>query len=96
MELELKQLKRNGNEESYITRNRRTAIRMVCERTTAGLLDRLQNGTHRGKGGEADQSTHGRIGLGTACKEETSRMRNVSSERSGAKKNVFGLRKTVY
>jgi hypothetical protein len=28
----------------------------------------LQNGTHRGKGGATDQSIHGRMGLGTACK----------------------------
>jgi hypothetical protein len=38
------------------------------------LLDRLQNGTHRGKTGETDQSTHGRMGLRTARKEEISRM----------------------
>jgi hypothetical protein len=42
-----------------------------CEWTTAGLLDGLQNGTHRGKGAAADQLTRGRVGLGTACKEET-------------------------
>jgi hypothetical protein len=40
--------------------------------------------THRGKVGAADQSTHGRMGLGTACKEETSRM-NISIESSGRK-----------
>jgi hypothetical protein len=49
------------------------------------LLDRLQNGTHRGKGGAADQSIHGRMGLGTAGKGETSRMKNVSIESSGGK-----------
>jgi hypothetical protein len=31
-----------------------------CEWRTAELLDRLQNGTHRGKGGAADQSIYGR------------------------------------
>jgi hypothetical protein len=28
------------------------------------------------------------VGLGTACKEETSRMKNISIESSGGKKNV--------
>jgi hypothetical protein len=61
---------------------------MSCEWWTAELLERLQNGTHRGKGGTADQSTYGRMGLGAACKEETSRM-NVSIESSrGGKKNM--------
>jgi hypothetical protein len=50
------------------------------------LLDRLQNGTHRGKEGAADQSIHGRMGLGTACKAETSRTKNVSIDSSGGKK----------
>jgi hypothetical protein len=36
------------------------------------------------------------MGIGTACKKETSRMKNVSIERSGGKNYVFGLRKTVY
>jgi hypothetical protein len=35
-----------------------------CEWRDTVLLDRLQNGTHRGNGGAADQSTHGWIGLG--------------------------------
>jgi hypothetical protein len=60
------------------------------------LPNRLQNGTHRGKGGAADQSVHGRMGLGTAFKGETPRMKNVSIESSGGKNYVFGLRKTVY
>jgi hypothetical protein len=45
----------------------------------------LQNGTHRRKGGAADQLTHRRMGLGTARKVETSVMKNVSIERSGGK-----------
>jgi hypothetical protein len=58
----------------------------------------LHNGTCRVKGGVADQSTHRRMGFGTACKEETSRMKNVLIETSGGgeKNYVFGLRKTVY
>jgi hypothetical protein len=51
----------------------------------AKLLNRLQNGTHRGKGGAADQLILGRMGLTTACKEETLRMKNVSIESSGGK-----------
>jgi hypothetical protein len=57
-----------------------------CEWRTAELLNRLQNGTRRGKGDAANQSIHGRIGLGIACKEETSRMKNISNESSGGKK----------
>jgi hypothetical protein len=57
-----------------------------CESRTAELVDRLQNGTLRGKGGPADQSIHGRMGLGTACKEEALRMKNISIESSGGKK----------
>jgi hypothetical protein len=61
------------------------------------LLDRLQNGPHRGKGRAANQSTYRRIGLGTACKKETTRMKNISITRSGEKKKyVLRLRKTVY
>jgi hypothetical protein len=37
----------------------------------AELLQRLQNGIHGGKGSVAHQSTHGMMGLGTACKAET-------------------------
>jgi hypothetical protein len=44
----------------------------------------------------ADQSAHGRMGLGTTCKEETSKIKNVSIEGSGRKKFSFGLRKTVF
>jgi hypothetical protein len=58
---------------------------MASDWRTAELLDRLQNGNHRGKGGVADQSIHGRIRLGTACKGETSKMKNVSIESSGGK-----------
>jgi hypothetical protein len=56
-----------------------------CKWRTAELLDRVQNGTHKGKEGIADQSTHGRMGLRTAYKEETSRMKNVSIKSSGEK-----------
>jgi hypothetical protein len=59
---------------------------MSCEWWTAELLDRLQYGTHRGKWGAADQSTHGRMGLGTECKVKTSRMKNVLIKNSGGKK----------
>jgi hypothetical protein len=31
------------------------------KRRTEKLLNRLQNGSHRGKGSEVDQSTHGRM-----------------------------------
>jgi hypothetical protein len=34
---------------------------MPCEERNAELLDGLQNGTHRGKGGASDQATHGRV-----------------------------------
>jgi hypothetical protein len=43
------------------------------------------DGTHRGKGGVANQSIHGRMGLGTGYKEETLRMKNVLIESSGVK-----------
>jgi hypothetical protein len=39
--------------------------------------------THGRKEGAADQSVHERVGLGTACKGETSRMKSVSIESSG-------------
>jgi hypothetical protein len=51
----------------------------------------LHNGTHRGKAGAADQSTQGRMGLGTARKEETSRVKNVSIESSGGKIKIMSL-----
>jgi hypothetical protein len=38
------------------------------------------------KEASADQSVHGRMGLWTACKEETSRMKDVSFESSGGRK----------
>jgi hypothetical protein len=60
------------------------------------LLDRLQNGIHKGRGDTADQSIYERMGLGTACKGETSRMKDVSIEILGGKKLCLGLRKTVY
>jgi hypothetical protein len=50
------------------------------------MLDRLQVGTHRGKGGATDQSIHERMGVGTACKGEAPRMKNISIESSGGKK----------
>jgi hypothetical protein len=50
------------------------------------LLDRLQNGTHRGEGGAADQSIHGKMGLRTECKEETLRIEDVSIVSSGGRK----------
>jgi hypothetical protein len=34
------------------------------------LLNRLQNGSHRGKGSEVDQSTHGMMESGRVRKEE--------------------------
>jgi hypothetical protein len=40
-----------------------------------------------GKRGAADQSTRGRMGLRTACKEETSRMKNII-ENSRGKRNM--------
>jgi hypothetical protein len=61
---------------------------MSCEWKTAELLNWLQNGTCREKGGAADQSIHGRMGLGTAGKGETSRM-NVSIESFGGKKSCL-------
>jgi hypothetical protein len=61
---------KNGNEERHIIGNRRIAVTATsCKWRTAELLDRLQNGIHRGNGGAADQSTDGRMGLWTACKE---------------------------
>jgi hypothetical protein len=44
---------------------------------TTELLEVLQNGSHRGKGEAADQSTHRKMGLGTGRKAETSGMKNV-------------------
>jgi hypothetical protein len=41
------------------------------------LLNRLQNGSHRGKGSEVDQSTHGRMESGRVRKEESYRTKNV-------------------
>jgi hypothetical protein len=57
---------------------------MPCPLRAAELLDRFQNATHRGKGGAADQILHGRMGLGTACKEE--RLKNISIESLERKK----------
>jgi hypothetical protein len=59
-----------------------------CKWRTAELLDGLNSGTHRGRGGEAGQSTRGRTGLGTECKAETPRM-NVSIEGSGGGKSLW-------
>lgn len=61
-----------------------------CNWRTAELLDSLQNEIYRGKGDVADQSTHGRMGLGAAFKKETSRMKNVSVESSGGKIMTLG------
>jgi hypothetical protein len=61
-----------------------------CKWRTAELLDRLQNGTHRGKGDAVYQSIHGKMGLGTVCKEETLRMNNVSNQSSGGRKLSLG------
>jgi hypothetical protein len=55
----------------------------------------LLNETHREKAGTAEQSTHGRMGLGTACEKEISRMKKISIDGS-EEKNVFGLRKTAF
>jgi hypothetical protein len=71
----------------------RTAIKMVWSCHVNGGL---RNETHRGKGGVADQLIHGRMGLGTACKEEISRVKNDSIESSGGKNYVFELKKTVF
>jgi hypothetical protein len=57
------------------------------------LLDRLQNGTHRGKGGAADHSACGGMELGTACKADSSGMEHVSIKSSRRKDCVFVLRK---
>jgi hypothetical protein len=59
---------------------------------TEKLLIIFRNGTHRGKGGAADQSIYGRMGLGTACKEETSKVKNVSIESFGGKELCFGVK----
>jgi hypothetical protein len=59
---------------------------MSYEWRIAELLLRLQNGTHKGKGGMGNLSVHGRMGLGTACKGETLRMKNVLIVSSGGRK----------
>jgi hypothetical protein len=61
-------------------------VRAIQSVVTAELLNRLQNGTHRGKEGAADPSVHGRMGLGTACEERILRMKNDSIESFGGKK----------
>jgi hypothetical protein len=73
----------------------KTEEQQLCKWRTAELLDRLQNGTHRGCVGVADQSTHGRMGLGAACKAETSRLKNISIENFAGINYIFGLTKTV-
>jgi hypothetical protein len=67
----------------HITSKIRTAIEMVWLCHANGGL---QNGTHRGKGGTANQSTNGRMGLGMACKEETSRIKYILIKVAGGKK----------
>jgi hypothetical protein len=61
----------------------------LCKRRTAVLIDRLQNVTQKGKGGTAGHSTHGKMGLWTACKEETLAMKNILIESSGRKIYVW-------
>jgi hypothetical protein len=53
----------------------------------------LQNGTHRGKGGAADQSMHGWIGLMIERKDVTLRMKNVSIQSSDEKKLCLWIEK---
>jgi hypothetical protein len=66
-------------------------MRMVCCRIARRVAEWNPQGTRRAM----DQSTHGRMELGTACKAETSGMKSVSIERSEGKKlYVFGFRKT--
>jgi hypothetical protein len=60
------------------------------------LLDRLQNGTHRGNGGAADQSIHGRMGFRTACKGKPQGWRLFRSRALEEENYVFGLRKIAY
>jgi hypothetical protein len=50
----------------------------------------------QGKGGAAEQSIHGRMRLGTVCKEETSRMKNIPFENSEGRNYDSGFKKTVY
>jgi hypothetical protein len=64
----------------------------MCDETTE-LLDRLHNGTHKRKKGAAVQSLHGRMGLGTACKEETLRKKDVSIVSSGGKNTSLWVEK---
>jgi hypothetical protein len=45
---------------------------------------------------EADQSTHGRMRLLAARKEENRRRNGIAIESYGAKSYVFGLRKAAY
>jgi hypothetical protein len=59
---------KSGIKKRHITGNKRTALKMVlpCHANVGP-----QNRTHMGKGGIADQSIWGRMGLWTACKEDT-------------------------
>jgi hypothetical protein len=71
----------------HIKSKTRTAIKMVWPCHANGGL---QNGTHRGKGGgAAEQTTNGRMGLGTACKEETSRINDILIEITEGKKSCL-------
>jgi hypothetical protein len=45
----------------------------------------INTGTHKGKGDSAHQSTHGRMKLGTASKEETSRLKDILIQSSRGK-----------
>jgi hypothetical protein len=60
--------------------------RVECR--NAELFNWLQNGTQNRKGEETDQSTCGRMEIGTACKEENSMMKNLSIESPGGDKNL--------
>jgi hypothetical protein len=59
------------------------------------LLDRLQNGTRRRKGGSADQSVLGRLGLAKKKKPLKDEEYFDRALRSKRKNYVFVLRRTV-
>jgi hypothetical protein len=85
-----------GNEERRITGKRGTAIKLARSRRAHGGLQHCWTG-YRGEGGATHQAARGRMGFGTVCKAETSRVKNISIESSEGKKiYVFGFSKTVY
>jgi hypothetical protein len=57
----------------------------VMRREDCRIARQVAAWTHRGTGGAAAQSIHGRVGLGAACKGETLRMKNGSIVRFGRK-----------